>query len=384
MAGTTDVNLGRIGFTCQPWSSNASYTIRDFVWYENSLYLPIQNASAGVLPTNTDYYTRVIKGIIPRGSWDANATYDMNDVIIFDGRAYWCKTNGVTSPEPPSVSDDWLPMSNAPLNAGFGIGNRYSVSTPASGLTALWNLIHNGSIDGQQTLYGMTGGTMDYTIKLLTTKNAPIHDFTMTYNEASTITNSNRRIMASGVPVTTNKMNITDGETFTVRCLAYLSTNNAYSPMYMFTTSLENSDYTSGTYGFFMAHTGSYLQFGIRTGSTTRMFFNSSSSSSSVTLANLINLNDINEFVVVVTRTSNGYSYKSFVNGQPFQTGNAVGTNYNYDCSVNDYYLGLPYSTSYANYYSRGMAQFEVYDSDIIGNNSAYTPEYKLLSEPSI
>lgn len=384
MAGTTDVNLGRIGFTCQPWSSNASYTIRDFVWYENSLYLPIQNASAGVLPTNTDYYTRVIKGIIPRGSWDANATYDMNDVIIFDGRAYWCKTNGVTSPEPPSVSDDWLPMSNAPLNAGFGIGNRYSVSTPASGLTALWNLIHNGSIDGQQTLYGMTDGTMDYTIKLLTTKNAPIHDFTMTYNEASTITNSNRRIMASGVPVTTNKMNITDGETFTVRCLAYLSSNKEYSPMYMFTTSLENSDYTSGTYGFFMAHTGSYLQFGIRTGSTTRTFFNSSSSSSSVTLANLINLNDINEFVVVVTRTSNGYSYKSFVNGQPFQTGYAVGTNYNYDCSVNDYYLGLPYSTSYANYYSRGMAQLEVYDSDIIGNNSAYTPEYKLLSEPSI
>lgn len=381
MAGTTDVNLGRIGFTCQPWSSNASYTIRDFVWYENSLYLPIQNASAGVLPTNTDYYTRVIKGIIPRGSWDANATYDMNDVIIFDGRAYWCKTNGVTSPEPPSVSDDWLPMSNAPLNAGFGIGNRYSVSTPASGLTALWNLIHNGSIDGQQTLYGMTGGTMDYTIKLLTTKNAPIHDFTMTYNEASTITNSNRRIMASGVPVTTNKMNITDGETFTVRCLAYLSSNNAYSPMYMFTTSLENSDYTSGTYGFFMAHTGSYLQFGIRTGSTTRTFFNSSSSSLSVTLANLINLNDINEFVVVVTRTSNGYSYKSFVNGQPFQTGNAVGTNYNYDCSVNDYYLGMPYSTSYANYYSRGVAQLEVYDSDIIGS-SAYTPEYKLLSEP--
>ena len=383
MAGTTDVNLGRIGFTCQPWSSTASYTTRDFVWYENSLYLPIQNVSAGVLPTNTDYYTRVIKGIIPRGSWDANATYDMNDVIIFDGRAYWCKTNGVTSPEPPSVSDDWLPMPNAPLNAGFGIGNRYSVSTPASGLTALWNLIHNGSIDGQQTLYGMTGGTMDYTIKLLTTKNAPIHDFTMTYNEASTITNSNRRIMASGVPVTTNKMNITDGETFTVRCLAYLSSNNAYSPMYMFTTSLENSDYTSGTYGFFMAHTGSYLQFGIRTGSTTRTFFNSSSSSSSVTLANLINLNDINEFVVVVTRTSNGYSYKSFVNGQPFQTGNAVGTDYNYDCSVNDYYLGLPYSTSYANYYSRGMAQLEVYDSDIIGS-SAYTPEYKLLSEPSI
>lgn len=383
MAGTTDVNLGRIGFTCQPWSSTASYTTRDFVWYENSLYLPIQNASAGVLPTNTDYYTRVIKGIIPRGSWDANATYDMNDVIIFDGRAYWCKTNGVTSPEPPSVSDDWLPMSNAPLNAGFGIGNRYSVSTPASGLTALWNLIHNGSIDGQQTLYGMTGGTMDYTIKLLTTKNAPIHDFTMTYNEASTITNSNRRIMASGVPVTTNKMNITDGETFTVRCLAYLSSNTSYTPMYMFTTSLENSDYTSGTYGFFMAHTGSYLQFGIRTGSTTRTFFNSSSSSSSVTLANLINLNDVNEFVVVVTRTSNGYSYKSFVNGQPFQFGNAVGSSYNYDCSVNDYYLGIPYSTSYANYYSRGMAQFEVYDSDIIGS-SAYTPEYKLLSEPSI
>lgn len=78
---------------------------------------------------------------------------------------------------------------------------------------------------------------------------------------------------------------------------------------------------------------------------------------------------------------TNGYSYKSFVNGQPFQTGYAVGTNYNYDCSVNDYYLGLPYSTSYANYYSRGMAQLEVYDSDIIGS-SAYTPEYKLLSEP--
>ena len=383
MAGTTDVNLGRIGFTCQPWSSTASYTTKDFVWYENSLYLPIQNASAGVLPTNTDYYTRVIKGIIPKGSWDANETYDMNDVIIFDGKAYWCKTNGVTSPEPPSVSDDWLPMPNAPLNAGFGIGNRYSLSTPLSSLTALWNLFHNGTIDGQQTLYGMTGRTMDYTVKLLTAKNAPFHDFTMTYNEASAITDSNRRIMACAVPVTTDKMNITDGETFTVRCLAYLSSNSSYTPMYMFTTSLKNSDYTSGTYGFYMANTGSYFQFGIRTGATQRAFFDSSSSSSSVTLANLVNFNDINEFVVVVTRTTNGYSYKSFVNGQPFQSGNAVGSNYNYDCSVNDYYLGMPYSTSYANYYSRGMAQFEVYDSDIIGS-SAYTPEYKLLSEPSI
>ena len=381
MAGTTDVNLGRIGFTCQPWNNTTSYTTRDFVWYENSLYLPIQNASAGVSPTNTDYYTRVIKGIIPRGSWSANETYDMNDVIIFDGKAYWCKTNGVTSPEPPSVSDDWLPMPNAPLNAGFGIGNRYNLSTPSSGLTALWNLFHNGSIDGQQTLYGMTGRTMDYPIKMLTTKNAPIHDFTITYNDASSISSTNRRVMASGVPVTTDKMNITNGETFTLRCLAYLSSNSSYTPMYMLTTSLENSDYTSGTYGFYMAHTGGYFEFGIRTGSTTRAFFSSSISSSSVLLANMINLNDINEFVVVATRTSNGYSYKSFVNGQPFQTGYAVGTTYNYDCSVNDYYLGMPYNTSYANYYSRGMAQLEVYDSDIIGS-SAYTPEYKLLSEP--
>ena len=383
MATTTTVNLGRIGFTCQKWVDNQAFTSKDFVWYQNSIYLCIQNASAGVLPTNTDYYTLVIRGIIPRGAWDSTATYDMNNIVIYDGKAYWCKTNELSSQELPSASDDWMEMPNAPINAGFGIGNRYSVATPASGLTALWNLIHSGSIDGQQTFYGMTGRTMDYTIKMLTTKNAPIHDFTMTYNETAGISSSNRRSMACGMPVTTNKMNITNGETFTVRCLAYLNNGTSYSGMYMFTTSLENSDYTSGTYGFYMDFTGSSFEFGIRTGSTRRSFFSSSSSDASVTFANLANFNDINEFVVVVTRTSNGYSYKSFVNGQPFKAGNATGTNYNYDCSVNDYYIGIPYSSSsYVNYYSRGMAQLEVYDSDIIGNNSAYTPEYKLLSEP--
>lgn len=385
-SSTTTVNLGRIGFACQKWVSNLSFTTKDFVWYNNCIYLCIQNASAGVLPTDTDYYALVIRGIIPRGAWDSNATYDMNNIVIFDGRAYWCKTDNLSSPEPPSVSSDWMKMPNAPLNAGFGIGNRYSVSTPASGLVALWNLIHSGSIDGQQTLYGMTGGTMEYPIKLLTAKNAPFHDFTMTYNETGGISNSNERLMACGVPVNTNKMDITDGETFTVRCLVYANSNNSYTPMHMFSTSLENSDYASNTdYGFFMSHTGSYFRFGIRTGTTERTFFNSGSSDTSVSLANLMRYNDLNEFVVVVTRTSNGYSYKSFVNGQPFKMGNATGSNYNYDCSVDDYYIGMPYGTNYyANNYSRGVAQLEVYDSDIIGNNSSYTPEYKLLSEPSI
>lgn len=382
MATTTTVNLGRVGFTCQKWVDNQAFTTKDFVWYNNSIYLCIQNASAGTLPTNEDYYTCVIKGIIPRGAWDSNNTYDMNNIVIYDGSAYWCKTNNLSSQELPSTSDDWMKMPNAPLNAGFGIGNRYSVSTPASGLVALWNLFHNGTIDGQQTLYGMTGRTMDYTIKLLTTKNAPIHDYTMTYNETSGISGTNRRMMACGIPVTTDKMNITNGETFTVRCLAYLNNSLSYSPIYMFTTSLESSDYTSGTYGFYMDFTGSYFEFGIRTGSTRRSFFSASSSDTSATLSSLINLNDINEFVVVATRTSNGYSYKSFVNGQPFKAGSQTSSNYNYDCSVNDYYLGIPYSSSsYTNYYSKGIAQLEVYDSDIIGS-SAYTPEYKLLSEP--
>ena len=48
------------------------------------------------------------------------------------------------------------------LNAGFGIGNRYSVVPADSDLEALWNLVPNGTVDGSEELYGMTALTNNF------------------------------------------------------------------------------------------------------------------------------------------------------------------------------------------------------------------------------
>lgn len=378
MATTTTVNLGRVGFTCQKWVNSQAFTTKDFVWYDNSIYLCIQNASAGTLPTNTDYYTRVIKGIIPRGSWDATETYNMNDVIIFDGKAYWCKNNSVTSV--PTTVADWMEMPCGQLNAGFGIGNRFVLNNPDNDLLALWNLFHNDEIDGQMTLYGMTLRNDDYAVPIIT-RNAIYHDFTMKYCYSQASSDA-QKDNDSGIAVNIPSLVMdTVGVERTVRILFFANANSQKGSTYwrFITPSRVSSDFpNSNTYGLQFGYGGSWAWTSLRSTSTIDLF--SVSSYNGQNLYTLFNWWGLNEYVVTLKRVSNGYEYQCFINGHKITSGTST---VNYNATVSDLFIGTSSGTDFRpNYDSRGVAQVEVYEG--IKYTSDYTPEFKFCREPSI
>lgn len=376
MAGTTDVNLGRIGFTCQKWVDNQAFTTKDFVWYNNSIYLCIQNASAGTLPTNTDYYTRVIKGINPRGSWDANETYNMNDVIIFDGKAYWCKNNSVTSV--PTTVVDWMEMPCGQLNAGFGIGNRFVLNNPDNDLLALWNLFHNDEIDGQMTLYGMTLRNNDYAVPIIT-RNAIYHDCTMKYCYSQASSNE-QKDNDSGIAVNIPSLVMnTVGVERTIRILFFANANSQTDSTYwrFIAPSRVSSDFPdSNTYGLQFGYGGYYAWSSLRSTSTYDLFEVRSYNGQKI--YNLFNWWGLNEYVVTLKRVSNGYEYQCFINGYKITSGTST---VNYNATVSDLFIGTTAgSSNRPNYDSRGVAQVEVYEG--IKYTNDYTPEFKFYREP--
>ena len=146
----------------------------------------------------------------------------------------------------------------------------------------------------------------------------------------------------------------------------------------MLSSSRLTSDYTSGTYGLRFAIEGSYLACGVKHGTSEYNFFRYTTSDNNTQFYSMITPNAINEFVFVIERTSNGYAYDSYVNGVKFRSGTST---YNYSATVTSYYIGCT-GGSVQGYYSRGVAQMEIYDGAKI--TAPYTPSYQLLSEPSI
>lgn len=372
--GTRTINLGKIGFNTRPWSASIAYTVNDFVIYQNSLYTPIQNPPTGTLPTDTTYYTCVTRGLTPKGAYDSNEVYNINDIVIYSGSAYWCKSDGVTSL--PTDTTDWMPIPSPSLNAGFGISERYSTVPADSDLVGLWNLVHNGTVDGTEGLYGMTISTNTFRPTLVALDSAPIHDCTINYNR-STASDTNQKYNDTGRHVTISTLDFSSVDTKkTFRFLAYLSSNYSYNHIYFLSSSRLASDYTANTYGLRFAIEGSYLACGVKYGASEYNFFRSATSDSNAQLYTLISPNAINEFVFVIERTSNGYAYDSYVNGVKFKSGTST---YNYSATVTSYYIGCT-GTTYQGYFSRGLAQMEIYNGAKV--TADYTPQYQLLSEP--
>ena len=371
---TRTINLGKIGFNTRPWSASVSYTVNDFVIYNNSLYTPVQNPPTGTLPTDTNYYTCVMRGLSPKGLYDSNETYNINDIVLYSGSAYWCKDNEVTSL--PTDTTDWMPIPSPSLNSGFGIGNRYSVVPADNDIECLWNLIHNGTIDGTEELYGMTAGTNNYRTVLMTLNSAPIHDCTINYL-LSNANDNNQKYNDTGRHVTISTLDFsTVGTKKTFRFLAYLTSSYSYNYIYFLSSSRVTADYSANTYGLRFAIGGNYLECGLKYGTSEYNFFRQNTSATNTQLYNMISPNSINEFVFVIERTSTGYAYDSYVNGVQFRSGTST---YNYNATVTDYYIGST-GASYQGYYSRGVAQMEIYDGAKV--TADYTPQYQLLSEP--
>lgn len=371
---THSVNLGKIGFNTRLWSSGTAYTKNDFVVYENSLYTATTSVPAGTLPTNTNYFMCVSKGVTPKGAYNSNDTYAINDVVIYNNNAYWCMQDNVTAL--PTDTTYWMQIPSPSLNAGFGIGNRYSVVPADSDLEALWNLVPNGTVDGSEELYGMTALTNNFRPVLMAVEPAPYHETTTNYrlssgSDGQKSNNSGRHVNIPSIVFDTV------GTVKTFRFLVYASSSYSYNYLRFLTPSSVASDYSdNNTYGLQFGFSGSYLWCGLTSRSSERDFFDSSSSESGGDFRYMVIPDDINEFVFVIERTASGYNYDSYVNGAKFRSGSS---SYNYDATITGVYLGTAGSSDQDSY-NRGIAQVEIYNGAKI--TAPYTPSYQLLSEP--
>lgn len=375
MANTNTITIGKIGFNTYIYSSSATYNKNDVILYNNSIYLCIQDNSPASDINDTTKFVQAIKGITPRGAYDSSATYGLNDIVIYNDNAYICKTDGVT--ELPTDTTKWMQLATPSLNCGFGINNRYALSAPDSDLLALWNLFHNGSMDGEQTLYGMTLIDNDKAVPVLANP-APYHDSLIKY-QLSTQPDNTGKCNDSGIHVNIPSFAMdTVGDERTFRFLVYFSksgTNNYY--IRFASPSRLSSDFPdSNSYALQFGVGGYYYWITLRTADYGYDIVDSSSISDSNWFS-LIRPNNINEFVFTLKRVSNGYEYQVFFNGIKATSGTST---YNYNATISDIYLGTCANSSYESTWDRGLIQLEVYNG--IKYTADYTPEFKLLSEP--
>ena len=377
MANTNTITIGKIGFNTVIYSPTATYGKNDVILYNNSIYLCIQDNSPASDINDTTKFVQAIKGITPKGAYDSSATYGLNDIVIYNDSAYICKTDGVT--ELPTDTTKWMQLATPSLNCGFGINNRYALSAPDSDLLALWNLFHNGSMDGEQTLYGMTLIDNDKAVPVLANP-APYHDSLIKYR-LSTQPDNTGKCNDSGIHVNIPSfvMN-TVGDERTFRFLVYFSKSgtNEYYIRFASPSRLSADFPDNNSYALQFGVGGYYYWITLRTADDGYDIVDSSSVDNS-NWFDLIRENNINEFVFTLKRVSNGYEYQVFFNGIKATSGTST---YDYNATITDIYLGTCADNYYENTWDRGLIQLEVYNG--IKYTADYTPEFKLLSEPSI
>ena len=375
MANTNTITIGKIGFNTFIYSASSTYNKNDVILYNNSIYLCIQDNSPASAINDTTKFAQAIKGITPRGAYDSSATYGLNDIVIYNDSAYICKTDGVT--ELPTDTTKWMQLATPSLNCGFGINNRYALSAPDSDLLALWNLFHNGSMDGEQTLYGMTLVDNDKPIPVLANP-APYHDSLIKY-QLSTQADNDGKCNDSGIHVNIPSFAMdTVGDERTFRFLVYFSKSDTRNYYIRFASpSRLSADFPdTNSYALQFGVGGYYYWITLRTADGGYDIVNSSSISDS-NWYELIRPNNINEFVFTLKRVSNGYEYQVFFNGIKATSGTSTR---NYNATITDIYLGTCANDYYENTWDRGLVQLEVYNG--IKYTADYTPEFKLLSKP--
>ena len=375
MANTNTITIGKIGFNTYIYSSSATYSKNDVILYNNSIYLCIQDNSSASDINDTTKFVQAIKGITPKGAYDSSATYGLNDIVIYNDNAYICKTDGVT--ELPTDTTKWMQLATPSLNCGFGINNRYALSAPDSDLLALWNLFHNGSMDGEQTLYGMTLIDNDKAVPVLANP-APYHDSLIKY-QLSTQSDNDGKCNDSGIHVNIPSFAMdTVGDERTFRFLVYFSKSDTSDYYIRFASpSRLSSDFPDTDSYALQFGVGGYYYWITLLGADGGYDIVDSSSISDSNWYELIRPNNINEFVFTLKRVSNGYEYQVFFNGIKATSGTSTD---NYNATITDIYLGTCANNYYENTWDRGLIQLEVYNG--IKYTADYTPEFKLLSEP--
>lgn len=97
------------------FSATATYVPYNFVVYNQEIYMCLKATTAGILPTNTDYWLLIgLKGEIGataidttlKYKWDYKITYSVKDVVTYDNILYVAKTRNNNS-QPDTNPEDW-------------------------------------------------------------------------------------------------------------------------------------------------------------------------------------------------------------------------------------------------------------------------------------
>ena len=96
-------------------STSKSFKFQNMVMYNGDLYLAIANVPTGIQITNTAYWQKISskgdKGDVGlnthlKGDYSATATYAIGDAVVYEGNIYYC-TKATTAGVAPTNSEYW-------------------------------------------------------------------------------------------------------------------------------------------------------------------------------------------------------------------------------------------------------------------------------------
>lgn len=361
MTSTRTVSVGKIGFVFKgKYNASATYEAWDCVLYHNSVYLCIQDATAGLLE-DTTYFNIISSGLYYRGTYDTTATYKTNDIVELNSLAYVALEDGITG---TFDSTKWFRLPSYVRNISFGVGNRYTAIEADNDIVALWNLIDGStnSLNGSQTEYGMTELSAGSPIVSLGT-DAPSIDVSSTYLQNTSTVLSRTPYM--NIP----SLALTDGDSITISFLKWVGATTSYTYLDYISNGISGTtDLTSGSYGLYVSDNGSsiYVYLTYLSGSsiyTTTLCY---TSGTFVT-------NSLNDVTITIQRDGTNYITTIFLNGTLLKTTTVSNSN---DITFTQNYIG--YTTS-SYLQQRGLVQMAVYSG--VKYTANYTPEYVLLKK---
>lgn len=147
------LDLGRvIPLERGAWTSGTSYEFMDSVQYEGSTYVSIfsgtHTAADANRPTTTlgqsTYWRRNARGFEPKGTFNTSTAYERDNLVEWGGSIYRCTAN-TTAGIAPSNGNYWTSFA---LGIGEYLGEWNSSDTYAEGAVVIWDVNNGNNING--------------------------------------------------------------------------------------------------------------------------------------------------------------------------------------------------------------------------------------------
>ena len=118
------IDLGKLRFHWRgAYNGTTTYELNDVVKYEGNVYVYINNAAdSGNLPTNTNYWGLMVSGIKFEGAYDNSTAYQVGDGVSYNGILYVALQN--TTGNLPTNATYW-----SRFNSGFRWMGEWTAST---------------------------------------------------------------------------------------------------------------------------------------------------------------------------------------------------------------------------------------------------------------